>query len=190
MSVGLIYICLLGLGVVYALMTGVFGWLSDLIGGGGDVHVDIGGHDVAGHLDSVDASHSHPITGTTAATFVTGFGGGGIVAHYLLGYSTVPGLFVASGSGFVLAFAAYLALDWLFKQTQGGSEYSVAETAGREAEVITAIPVGGMGEIAYLVRGRRENSPARAVDGGEIPKGRLVIIEKTLGNTFYVRPQQ
>lgn len=190
MSVGLIYICLLGLGVVYALMTGVFGWLSDLIGGGGDVHVDIGGHDVAGHLDSVDASHSHPITGTTAATFVTGFGGGGIVAHYLLGYSTVPGLFVASGSGFVLAFAAYLALDWLFKQTQGGSEYSVAETAGREAEVITAIPAGGMGEIAYLVRGRRENSPARAVDGGEIPKGRLVIIEKTLGNTFYVRPQQ
>lgn len=190
MSVGLIYICLLGLGVVYALMTGVFGWLSDLIGGGGDVHVDVGGHDVAGHLDSVDASHSHPITGTTAATFVTGFGGGGIVAHYLLGYSTVPGLFVASGSGFVLAFAAYLALDWLFKQTQGGSEYSVAETAGREAEVITAIPAGGMGEIAYLVRGRRENSPARAVDGGEIPKGRLVIIEKTLGNTFYVRPQQ
>lgn len=189
MSVGLIYICLLGLGVVYALMTGVFGWLSDLIGGG-EVHVDVGGHDVAGHLDSPDASHSHPISGTTAATFVTGFGGGGIVAHYLLGFAVVPGLLVASGSGVALAFAAYLALDWLFKQTQGGSEYSVAEVSGREAEVISAIPAGGMGEIAYQVRGRRENSPARAVDGGEIPKGRLVVIEKTLGNTFYVRPQQ
>ncbi len=187
MSVGLIYICLLGLGVVYALMTGVFGWLSDMIGGGGG-HVDIGGHDVPGHLDSVDASHSHPISGTTAATFVTGFGGGGIVAHYLLGYSVVPGLLVASGSGFSLAFAAYLALDWLFKQTQGGSEYNVAEATGREAEVISAIPAEGMGEIAYLVRGRRENSPARAVDGAAIAKGRLVVIEKTLGNTFYVRP--
>ncbi len=188
MSVGLIYICLLGLGVVYALMTGVFGWLSDLIGGA-DVHVDVGGHDFAGHLDSVDASHAHPITGTTAATFVTGFGGGGIVAHYLLGLGTVPGLLVASGSGLILAFAAYLALDWLFKQTQGGSEYSVSETAGREAEVITAIPAGGTGEVAYQVRGRRENSPARALDGSAVPKGRLVVIEKTLGNTLYVRPQ-
>ncbi len=188
MSVGLIYFCLLGLGVLYALMTGVFGWLSDMIGGGADVHVDIGGHDVAGHLDSVDASHAHPISGTTAATFVTGFGGGGVIAHYLLGYSTVPGLFVATGSGLALAFAAYLALDWLFKQTQGGSEYNVDEATGREAEVITAIPAGGIGEIAYQVRGRRENCSARAVDGAEIPKGRIVMIEKTLGNTFYVRP--
>ena len=55
--------------------------------------------------------------------------------------------------------------------------------------MITAIPAGGIGEIAYLVRGRRENCPARAVDGAEILKGRVVVIEKTLGNTFYVRPQ-
>ena len=187
MSVGVVYICLLALGVVYALVTGVFGWLSDLIGGGG-VHVDVGGHEVTGHFDHADAGHMHPVSGTTVATFITGFGGGGIVSDYLLHWALLPGLLLATGSGLALALAAYLALDWLFSQTQAGGEYSASEAAGREAEVITTIPAGGVGEIAFQVRGRRENVPARATDGGEIAKGKAVVIEKTLGNAYYVRP--
>lgn len=73
MTIGLLYIGLLVVGVVYALIAGGLGWIADL--GGGDVHLDASGH--------LDAGHPHPISGTTAATFVTGFGGGGTVAHYL-----------------------------------------------------------------------------------------------------------
>jgi hypothetical protein len=178
-SVGVIYLCLLALGVVYALIAGALGWLSDL--GGGDIHVDMSGH--------LDAGHMHPVSGTTVATFITGFGGGGIVGHYLLHWALLPGLVLATASGVALAGAAYLVLEMIFRQTQGGSEFAVGEAVGREAEVITAIPANGTGEIAYTVRGQREIAPARRADGGALGRGRIAVIDKVMGHTIYVRPK-
>ena len=177
MSVGVVYICLLSLGVVYAFVAGTLGWLHDL--GGGDIHVDISGH--------LDAGHIHPVSGTTLATFITGFGGGGIVGHYLLRWTLLPGLALATASGVALAGAAYLVLELIFRQTQGGSEFTVNEAIGREAEVITAIPLRGAGEVAYIVRGQREIAPARLEDGGALAKGRIAVIDKVMGHTVYVR---
>jgi membrane-bound ClpP family serine protease len=179
-SIGIVYIGLLLFGVIYALLTGAFGWLSDL--GASDVHVDASGH--------LDAGHFHPISGTTIATFITGFGGGGIVGHYLLQWSLISGLALASATGLLLAAAAFGVLELIFKQTQAGAEYEVAELVGREAEVITAIPEQGTGEVAYLARGQREKAPARSSGGAAIPKGRPVVIEKVMGQTLYVRPRE
>lgn len=177
MTIGAVYIGLLTLGVVYALLSGAMGWLSDL--GGADVHVDASGH--------FDVGHPHPISGTTIATFITGFGAGGVVGHYLLQWPFGGGLLLATGSGLLLAAAAYLVLDLIFSQTQAGSEHTTADAVGREAEVITSIPVGGTGEIAYLIRGQREQAPARSVDGAAIPHGRVVVIDRMTGQTAYVR---
>jgi hypothetical protein len=177
MTIGVAYIGLLVLGVVYALLSGAMGWLSDL--GDGDVSVDASGH--------FDVGHPHPLSGTTIATFVTGFGAGGIVAHYLLRWPFGWGLLVATGSGLLLAGAAYLILDLLFSQTQAGSEHAAEDAVGREAEVITAIPAGGVGEIAYVVRGQRDQAPARTLDGSAVAHGRVVIVEKIVGQTAYVR---
>jgi hypothetical protein len=177
MTIGAVYIGLLVLGVTYALITGAMGWLSDL--GGGDLHADASGH--------FDVGHPHPVSGTTIATFITGFGAGGIVADYLLVWPFGAGLLVATGSGLLLAAAAYLVLDLIFSQTQAGSEHTVEDAVGREAEVITSISANGTGEIAYLIRGQREQAPARSVDGASIPRGRLVLIEKMTGQTAYVR---
>ena len=71
MSIGILYVSLLALGVFYAFLTGVLGWFSDL--GGVGVHLDASGH--------LDAGSLHPISGTTVATCITGFGAGGVVAH-------------------------------------------------------------------------------------------------------------
>lgn len=180
MSVGIVYIGLLVLGVTYALVSGALGWLSDL-GDGGDIHVDATGH--------LDAGHAHPVSGTTVATFITGFGGGGIVGHYLLRWTLLPGLVLATTCGIALAGAAYLVLELIFRQTQSGSEYAVSEAIGREVEVITAIPAGGTGEVAYIVRGQREIAPARLPDGGALARGRVAVIDKVMGHTVYVRPK-
>ena len=180
MIVGYIYIGLLALGVVYALLAGALGWLSDAFGG--DIHVDASGH--------LDAGHVHPISGTIVATFITGFGGGGVVGHYLLEWRLLPGLGLATASGLVLAGAAFLVLDLIFKQTQAGAEFEPSEVVGREAEVITPIPENGTGEVTYLVRGQREQSAARSCDGSAIPRGRLVVIEKVLGSTVHVRQKE
>lgn len=177
MSIGILYVGFLIMGVVYALLSGAMGWLSDLVSG--EVHGDVGGHGEIGH--------PHPISGTTVATFITGFGAGGIVAHYALGWSTTKGAMLATGTGMALALAAFLVLDWLFSQTQAGSEFRSESVVGRQAEVITAIPEGGMGEVSYVVKGQRETCSARASDGSAIAKGSTVVVENVVGSTFHVR---
>ena len=181
MTIGIFYISLLVLGFLYSVISLLAGWISDV---GGHFHLDLGGHDVAGHADT---GHLGPISGTTVATFITGFGGGGVIAHYWAGWSLLGSLAVAIGSGVVVAAAAYAILDFIFKETQAGSEFAVGETVGREAEVIVSIPAGGVGEVAYIMRGQREQSSARAVDAGGIPKGSAVVIERVSGPTAYVR---
>ncbi len=177
MTIGVIYTSLLVIGIVYALIAAFFGWLGDHDFGG--VHADAGGH--------LDAGQPHPLSGTTLATFVTGFGGGGTIAHYHLEWSLFPGLLVATVSGGVLAALAFGALEILFSHTQAGSEYSVEDAVGRTAEVITPIAADGTGEIAYTVKGQRERAAARSVDGSAIAKGRSVEIANFAGATAYVR---
>jgi membrane protein implicated in regulation of membrane protease activity len=179
MGLGLFYVCLLLLGLVYALIAGLMGWLGDL--GDGDIQVDASGH--------LDAGHPHPLSGTVIATFVTGFGGGGTLAHYLFDWPAGASLLFAGAVGLALAGAAFGVLELIFRQTQAGSEFAMEEVTGREAEVITAISAGGVGEVSYLVRGQRESCPARAADGSAIAKGSTVVIEKVMGNTVYVRPR-
>jgi membrane protein implicated in regulation of membrane protease activity len=180
-TIGLFYVSLLVLGFLYSVISLLAGWVSDV---GGHFHLDLGGHDVPGHADT---GHLGPISGTTVATFITGFGGGGVIAHYWLRWPLLGSLAVAIGSGVVVAGAAYALLDFIFKETQAGSEFAVGETVGREAEVIVSIPAGGVGEVAYIMRGQREQSSARAIDAGAIPKGSAVVIERVSGPTAYVR---
>jgi len=179
MSIGVIYVGLLVLGLSYAVISGALGWLADL--GDADVHVDAGGH--------IEAGHMHPISGTTVATFITGFGGGGAVAHYLMRWPLLGSLGTAMLVGLAVAGAAFAVLELIFKQTLGGGEFAIEEAVGREAEVITAIPRDGAGEVAFVVKGQREQASARAVDGREIPRGQLVVVERVTGSTFFVRPK-
>jgi hypothetical protein len=176
LSIGLLYVSVLVVGFLYSVVSVLAGWISDL---GGDFHVDASGH--------LDAGHISPISGTTLATFVTGFGGGGVVAHYWLRWGLLGSLGLAIGAGLVVAAAAFAILDLLFRETQAGSEFAVAETVGREAEVITTIPAGGIGEIAYIMRGQRESSSARSTDGEAIAKGSSVVIDRVSGPTAFVR---
>ena len=177
MTIGVIYIALLTLGIVYALFAAIFGWFADHDFGG--IHADASGH--------LDAGQPHPISGTIVATFITGFGAGGTVAHYHLDWELFPGLLTASLSGIFLAGAAFLALEFLFSRTQAGSEFSTGEAVGRIAEVITPIAPEGLGEIAYTMKGQRERSSARSADGTAIARGSSVVIEKFVGATAYVR---
>jgi len=179
MTVGIFYVGLLLMGVVYAAIAGAMGWLADL--GGGDVHVDASGH--------LDAGHPHPVSGTTVATFLTGFGGAGTVCHYVLNWPVLRGAAAATVSGLALAAAAYFVLELIFTQTQAGSEFSSDELIGREAEVISSLPEGGMGEVSYTIRGQREKAAARSIDGAAVPRGGVVVIDKVVGATVYVRPK-
>lgn len=185
MTIGLIYTALLGFGILYALVATAFSWFADHDFGG---HADVGHADVGhGDVGHADAGQPHPLSGTVVATFITGFGGGGTLAHYQLEWGLIPGLLMATVAGALLAGAAFAVLDLLFSRTQAGSEFATHQIVGRTAEVITPIGADRSGEIAYMVKGQRERAAARSIDGTAIPRGGSVVIEKFVGATAFVR---
>ncbi len=176
MTIGLLYVVLLVVGLAYAVFSVSAGFVSDLFAGEVEVGSDGG----------LDGGHLHPVSGTTIATFITGFGAGGVIAVYFLRWPLPGSLGAAAGGGLALAALAYVVLELIFRQTQAGSEFAVQELVGREAEVVTPIPEGGMGEVVYVVRGQREQGAARTVDGRPVAKGSVVVVDKVMGSTLYV----
>jgi hypothetical protein len=56
------------------------------------------------------------------------------------------------------------------------------------AEVITPIPEGGVGEIAYVQAGSRYSAPAREEQGRPVASGAVVRITRVVGSQFHVVP--
>src|SRR5438552_2214940 len=76
-----IYLICLGVGLVFTLLTAFFGHHGM---GGHDGHVGGGGHAAAG-ADSSDGPGFSAFSPTVIASFVTAFGGFGIIFHQIEG---------------------------------------------------------------------------------------------------------
>lgn len=175
MSVGVIYFLCFVLGLGYAIVVGLSGHLFG--GDVGDAHMDVG-------TDLPIA----PLSPTVIATFLAGFGGGGMLANSYLQLSLGKGVAVAVLTGLLLSGGTFLVLDLLFKSTQAGSEYSLNDMAGRIVQVITPIPENGTGEVAVIAKGTRICTPARSVDGRAVQRDAAVTIVRVVGNICYVQP--
>jgi membrane protein implicated in regulation of membrane protease activity len=185
MTAHTIYLFCLVVGLTFTLLSALLGHFF----GGHEAHVDgSGGHAEAG-ADGSDMPGISIFSPTVVSSFVTAFGGFGII------FSEIPATskpFVSAPLAIVIAFlvagALYKVLSLLFSHTQGSSESHVAALAGTEANVITPIPENGVGEIAYVVGGSRYTAPARVDNGTAIAGGKSVIIKRVVGNQFYVEP--
>ena len=174
MSVGAIYLLCFLVGLGYAIFVGLAGHL-------------FGGHDVSAHMDVGTDLPLSPLSPTVIATFLTGFGGGGMLANSYFGLSLGPGVLVAILTGILLSGGTFGVLAILFKNTQAGSEFALADMVGRTVQVITPIPENGMGEVAVTVKGTRINGSARSTDGKAIPKNAPVTIVRVVGNVYFVQ---
>ena len=181
----LIYLGCLGAGLVFTILTAVLGHFF----GGGHEHFDgSGGHAEAG-ADASDAPGVSAMSPTILSSFVTAFGGFGIIFHQIPAtrnplisapLAVMGGTLVASG---VLAL-----LRELFRRTQSSSESHVGTLAGTVATIITPIPAGGVGEIAYVQGGTRYTAPAREETGQPVASGHPVTITRIVGSQFFVVP--
>jgi hypothetical protein len=198
-GINIIYITLLGIGIIYAIFI--------LIGAGlHDIHIPhlpgldfhIGGHDIGlGHDIHVEtgASVDHPtvnvptLSPITVASFVTAFGAFGLISTGLFDASTRGSLIWAMIGGGVVAVIAHFAFGYFLIGPQGSSEVRLEDLAGIEAEVITPIPADSVGEIAFVAQGGRVTYTAKSADNTPIPRGRIVFIEKVIGGVATVRPQ-
>jgi hypothetical protein len=191
LTINVLYLVLLILGLVYAVFLLIGGHLGggDFDSGSPDLHMDTGIHidTGAGAHAGGDTQHGiSPISPLTIATFITAFGATGLVAINLFSASEKGSLIWATLGGVIFSVSAYIGFTYLFIKPQGSSDVKVAELAGTMAEVITPIPAGGMGEVAFVAQGGRLTSSARDINDGAIDRGAAVKIVRIVSGVAYV----
>ena len=199
-----VYFVLFALGVGYALIVAVMGGLAhvdvpgvdidipgvDLHPGEPDVHLDLPfGHDIAHDVDHPDVGLS-PLSPITIATFITAFGGVGLIVNNLTSLSPVLGLLISTASGLALSGAMSLLYTRVLMEAQGSSEVQIGELVGQTGEVIAPIPENRVGEVVLVARGTRVRRTARSADGQAIPRGTMVDIVEEAGNVVIVRSRK
>lgn len=204
-----LYIACLAIGFIYALIGAIFGEL----GSHGDVAVgdhgmDIGGHDFDagdhGGLDfgdhdvaigdhanlsyaEIHGLHVSPLNTITIATFVGSFGAMGLIAQWGLKLAPLASLAFAIPMAVLAAGIQFYLYSKILIGSSASSEATMADIAKCTAEVITPIPEGGIGEIAYNIKGVRYTAPARSVEGGSVPRGGRVRIVRSAAGVMQVR---
>jgi membrane protein implicated in regulation of membrane protease activity len=191
----------------FMLLAGVIWTAIVLIGGAvasvhvPDVDVDVPAMDLPGDVDipnidfhvdsapsfdhgSVEASPLSPIT---IASFVTSFGGIGLIGTQLLRLPDTISLVFAAAGAAAIAGGMFLFYSRILVAGQGSSEIRLSDIGGKKAEVIIPIPRNGLGQVAFVTRGTRTTWGARSADGKPIQRGTIVDIESVTGNTVIVR---
>jgi membrane protein implicated in regulation of membrane protease activity len=187
-----IYFGLFILGVGYAIFILVTGGLSDIDVPqvdvdipGADIH--IGGPDIpAAGLDAPDVSVS-PLSPITIASFVTAFGGIGVLAVQFFNVDPRWSLVWATGGAVVLSGLMFLFYSQFLIRSQGSSEVLASEIVGLPAEVSVPIGKDKLGQVTYATKAGRMRSMAKAMDGNEIPRGQLVKIVRVVGPVVLVK---
>lgn len=163
-----VYLICFIIGLLYALITVVFGNVFDF---------DFG----------IDGGSLPFISPTTIAAFITVFGGTGVFLSYLYSIPTsiilLISLFLALAGAALMFFIVVLPLA----KAQKSSAMSNRDMIGRTAEISTIIMEDGRGEIIYEQGGSRLSSPALSHNGATIKQGELVEIIDVISGTFVVK---
>lgn len=181
----MIYAICLVVGLVFTLVSVLAGHFF----GGHDAHVSgSGGHAEAG-ADTSDMPGISIFSPTVLASFITAFGGFGLIFSQFPATSrTVISAPLSMLCAAVVAGTLYKFLGMVFRHTQSSSESKVGKLVGVEANVITPIALNGVGEIAYVVGGSRYTAAARAENNVPVASGQTVKITRIVGTQFYVTP--
>jgi membrane protein implicated in regulation of membrane protease activity len=183
MDLSSIYFICFAVGLLFAMISALFAGV-------------FGGHDGSpagdtAHAEAGFGAHEMPgfsaLSPTTIASFVTAFGGFGMI------FSKIPVLAspwlsapLAAIGGLGVAALVFAVFRKLFHATQSSSEGRVGALVGHAATVETPIPANGVGEISYVQAGSRYTAPARADDSRSIAAGTSVHIVRVTGTQFYV----
>jgi len=175
-------ICLV-VGLTFTIISVLAG---HFFGGHGDHVVGSGGHAEAG-ADTSDQPGMSIFSPTIMASFITAFGGFGLIfTQFERTRNAIISAPLSLLGGAAVAGLMMIFFRYVFSHTQSSSESRVARLVGVTANIITPIPEKGVGEIAYVVGDTRYTAPARAENGIAVGNGATVKINRIVGNQFYV----
>ena len=189
MGTFLVYAVCFGVGLLFAIISA----FTTHIFGGHDAHTGpagVDGSDVPGFGDGHVMPGFAPLSPTTISAFVTAFGGFGMIfSRFEATKSPLISAPLSVLGGLGIAFGVFALFRSIFRKTQSSSEAHVADAVGQIATVITPIPAGGVGEIAYILGGTRYTAPARSEGGTAVGGSQPVKITRIAGTQYYVSPQ-
>lgn len=181
----IVFISLAFLGFTFLLISAIFGGDHDA----GDHDI---GDDVDGEFDHGDDIVVHagpsPFSVRVIAVFLTTFGAAGAIARHCdmsLPWSTAIG----TAAGAVAGWIALMLLRFSYAQ-QATSSVNGSEMVGMIAEVKTAIPAVGVGQVSVVVKSQRFYQIARCKGGIQIEEGTPVKIVEYLGDCVIVERVQ
>ena len=192
LTIAYIAVGLLGCG--YIIVSALIGHTTDAPGG----------HDATGHADAAygvdgnghgsasaeaghDAAFHFPFFSPLALAALCGsMGAWGLIAKFGIRVSDRTSLLIAIPAAFVTAYIITYAGHQLITTSRGSSAIRVHQFSGLDAEVITSIPEGGVGEAATIIDGQRFTSAAREVDGRAVARGTNVKVVRMAGGTMTV----
>ncbi len=180
----IVYAACLALGLIFTIISAIMGHFFGGHDGGHDIGT--GGHAEAGY-DSSGVPGLSFFSPTVLACFVTAFGACGMILTKIDATRNVwVSAPISAVAGAIMALVAFLIFNFMFKQTQSSSEVHVGSLVGQTASIVTPIPAGGVGEIAYVRGGARYTAPARTESGEAVPAGKPVKISRIVGSQYFV----
>jgi membrane protein implicated in regulation of membrane protease activity len=142
--------------------------------------------------DSSGVSHSlvswfalilNPIV---AVSFLTIFGGIGILGESYFKWDSIITLVCAVATGIICSALLYNFVAKPIYRSENTSDVSREQLIGTSAEVTTDILANGFGTITYTVNSIKFTSPSKHIEGNEVKQGQKVVICKIEENIFYI----
>lgn len=121
------------------------------------------------------------------AMFGTAFGMVGLITRVWFNMEPIPSLLWAVGLGVLIGGAAQAFFLYVLSPSRSSHYRLQNDAIGRDAEVITSIPQGGLGEIAFNNVSGRVKLAARSSADQTIPYGEVVVIKRIVGRVAYVQ---
>ncbi|KNY27435.1 DUF1449 family protein [Pseudobacteroides cellulosolvens] len=159
---------------------------GDAVGHSGDVN----GNTHSGHQSSIQHSFlswfSILINPLVAVSFLTVFGGIGILGTEYFKWVAILVFLVSFVSAVIVSFLLYRFIAIPLYKSENSSDVSRQDLISTPAEVISPILEDGFGKIRYVVNDIRHTAPAKHIEGKPVEQGKRVVICKLDNSTFYV----
>lgn len=160
-------------GILYAVVSLILGHLFDSMDMDfdGDIHIPL--------------FTILPVKPITVVTFITVFGGVGIMCTNK-GISSLYTCLIALLLAYFVSFLIYRLVVIPIYKAQNTSAASQREIIGLDAIVKSSIMENGFGQISYVSNGNTYDSPAKHIKGEFIKAGTKVFIVDIKNNIYYV----